>query len=239
MNHSEVRVLLGDYLEGDLELAERTRLDEHLPHCPRCAQELAELRATIGLLRALPDPEPPPGLAGAVMQRVDAGEATAPILLRAVRRLAEPRLAAPLAAGLAGLAVFAGLQAISPQRGIPSVGPLPTLAIQPPVHTSAVLPPGSAAFTSDRASDELQRFLQNPNALLDRFASLAEGRRERAIRDFANRVSPRDAERVKLRLEASGHRIAPLVMVYLTPARPQDPAPALSVMMTSAESPAR
>ena len=68
----------------------------------------AALRETVFLLRGLPDVEPPDDFGQAVMSRIASGEATAPIVLRAFRSLAQPRFAAPLAAGLIGLALSGG-----------------------------------------------------------------------------------------------------------------------------------
>jgi len=100
MNHQEVRKRLGDYLQGDLTLAQRALLDGHLDGCARCAEELRALRETIHLLRNLPPPATPSGLADRVMARVEAGEAEPrgwdrPV--RWLRALQPARLAAPLA----------------------------------------------------------------------------------------------------------------------------------------------
>lgn len=99
MSHQVLRDRLGDYLEGDLGTAERSAVDAHLAQCASCREELRGLRATVALLRSLPDPEPPADLAASVMARIDAERR--PALLR---RLDPPRVALALAAGLAGLA---------------------------------------------------------------------------------------------------------------------------------------
>jgi len=70
-----VRDRLGPYLEGDLPLQQRALVDAHLDVCPSCAEELKELRGTIGLLRSLPEIVPPSGLASGVIARIQAGEA--------------------------------------------------------------------------------------------------------------------------------------------------------------------
>ena len=74
MKHGEVRDRLGPYLEGDLPLQQRALVDAHLDACASCAEELKELRGTIGLLHSLPELEPPPGLARSVIARIQAGE---------------------------------------------------------------------------------------------------------------------------------------------------------------------
>jgi hypothetical protein len=103
MTDTHVRDRLGDHLEGDLSLDERSRVDAHLADCAECADELRELRATIHLLRGLPDPEPPARLTAEVMRRIEAGEGSEPRVVRLFRRAGEPRFAAALAAGIAGL----------------------------------------------------------------------------------------------------------------------------------------
>ncbi len=47
MIHNRARKLLGDYLEGDLELDQRARVDGHLDECEECAREARELRQTV------------------------------------------------------------------------------------------------------------------------------------------------------------------------------------------------
>jgi hypothetical protein len=101
---------LGDYLEGDLSLEERELVDAHMAGCTACADELRELRATVGLLRGLPDPEPPALLTAEVMRRIEAGEGTEARVVQLFRRAAEPRFAAALAAGIAGLVLVTTIQ---------------------------------------------------------------------------------------------------------------------------------
>ncbi|MEE8167024.1 MAG: anti-sigma factor, partial [Myxococcota bacterium] len=74
MNHADVKHHLADYLEGDLPLDERARVDAHLDGCPECAQEVNEMLQTIRLLHLLPEPETPPMIAANVMRRIRAGE---------------------------------------------------------------------------------------------------------------------------------------------------------------------
>jgi hypothetical protein len=106
---THVRDRLGDHLEGDLSLDERSRVDAHLARCTECADELRELRATIGLLRGLPDPEPPARLTAEVMRRIETGEGSETRVVQLFRRVLEPRFAAALAAGIAGLMLFTSL----------------------------------------------------------------------------------------------------------------------------------
>ena len=110
MNCARVRSHLGDHLEGDLVLRMRTRVDEHLGRCASCARELSELRSTVGLLRSLPAPRPPAELATEVMRRIGAGEGRTQQTPAVIRRLFGPRVAAALAAGLAGFAIFSSVE---------------------------------------------------------------------------------------------------------------------------------
>jgi anti-sigma factor RsiW len=103
VTHSEIRAQLSDYLDRDLHAAQRSQLEAHLESCPDCRTDLAELSATVALLRRLPDPEPAPELASLVMRRIARGEGRESRVVVWLRRAAEPRFVAPLAAGLAGL----------------------------------------------------------------------------------------------------------------------------------------
>lgn len=62
MKHSDwesQRERLSAYLDGELSPAERDELDAHLRDCEQCQRELAALRQTRALLRALPTPALP------------------------------------------------------------------------------------------------------------------------------------------------------------------------------------
>jgi hypothetical protein len=110
VNCARARSHLGDHLEGDLELRLRARVDAHLGDCAHCAQELKELRSTVALVRSLPTPEPPTELAGEVMQRIEAGEGRTRRSAVILRNVFDPRVAAALAAGLAGFAIATSVE---------------------------------------------------------------------------------------------------------------------------------
>ena len=112
MNCAQVRAHLGDHLEGDLDGSVRAQVDGHLEACPNCANELQELRSTVALVRSLPDLAAPVGLADAVMRRIEDGEGRRQRLSFSVRRWIDPRLALPLAAGVAGILFYAGMNEI-------------------------------------------------------------------------------------------------------------------------------
>ena len=120
MKHSEFRARLSEYLERDLIPEERARIETHLETCAGCACELRELRATVSLLRRLPEPGHPPGLGDAVMAQIAQG-ARRPISLHVLlRRAAEPRFAASLAAALAGFILL--VQAVGREIPVPMGG---------------------------------------------------------------------------------------------------------------------
>lgn len=124
MKCAKARAHLGDHLEGDLELPDRREVDLHLAACPDCRRELSELRSTVALLRALPDPQPPEGLVASVMQRIDAGETRVARMPLPLRRVCDPRVAAPLAAGIAGLVLFATMEGAGPLPIADANGPV-------------------------------------------------------------------------------------------------------------------
>jgi anti-sigma factor RsiW len=129
VTHSEIRAHLSEYLERDLDPDRRSRIAAHLESCTSCQSELQELRSTISLLRRLPEPGHPRGLADAVLARV-AQDARGPARVhRLVLRLSEPRFAAALAAGIAGLLLL--VQGGPPDRSESAAGPVGTIASVP------------------------------------------------------------------------------------------------------------
>ena len=51
--------MLSEYIDGELEAGARAALEEHLAGCPTCAEELESLRATVLMLRRMPEVEAP------------------------------------------------------------------------------------------------------------------------------------------------------------------------------------
>ena len=112
----------------------------HLAECPECAEELRELESTVTLLRRLPEATVPPAFAASVMARVRAGEAEPGGLLHWLRALATPAFAVPLAAGLAGLVLFAGLRDGPFQRPGAEPEPVARVAVSEPLPELALGP---------------------------------------------------------------------------------------------------
>lgn len=229
MNHQRARRLLGDHLDGGLAAADRTALDAHLGECPECAREATELRRLVALLRSLPEPGAPAGLVESVMRRVETGEARPPRLLDGLRSFAEPRLGLALAAGIAGLLLFASLE--NPHLGL--LGSVAGGLAQPERRPSVALPPatdvqtaGIAAFAAgpradarpilriaaasqrDRELDRLlDRVFDDPEAFFARLDASSGNRR--VLARLAERAARRgDGVGVAGRLLSTGHPVA-------------------------------
>ena len=132
MNHAEARSQMADYLEAELDLTKRALLDAHLDACESCSREFGEMRATIALLRGLPDPEPAPFLVESVMRRIREGEGSLGFggrLREWIGTLASPQIALPATALGLGLLMAAGV--LDP-RMLPGIGE--TLAPAPAVR---------------------------------------------------------------------------------------------------------
>lgn len=76
MIHARLRRQLSEHLDGTLGARARQRVERHLAGCEDCRLELADLRATVALLRSLPAVEEPEYLATRILARVEAGEAS-------------------------------------------------------------------------------------------------------------------------------------------------------------------
>ncbi|MEB3330151.1 MAG: zf-HC2 domain-containing protein [Candidatus Sericytochromatia bacterium] len=96
------------HLEQDLEAWEAGALTAHLAACPACRQQLAQLEATVALLRACPPPSPPAALGQMVQAALAAADGAPPAPLR-VRAPGPPthrgRVWSHLLAGFGGAAV--------------------------------------------------------------------------------------------------------------------------------------
>ena len=67
----EVRALLSDYVDDELDPQDRRRIDEHVGFCPRCRTALANLRLTLDRLRGLSkSPRQDAGDAEAAVERI-------------------------------------------------------------------------------------------------------------------------------------------------------------------------
>lgn len=84
---------LPEYPDGDLPAWGKRWLKSHVPGCPACRQELAELRQVMAALEAVPAPDPPPEFWGEfsrelhlkLVQAAQEGQAPAPASPRRFR----------------------------------------------------------------------------------------------------------------------------------------------------------
>ena len=63
---SELVEIVTDYLEGTLPAAELARLRNHLTSCDGCQAHIAQMRATVRVLRSAPEEDASPALADAL-----------------------------------------------------------------------------------------------------------------------------------------------------------------------------
>lgn len=68
MDCSEALPLLHEYLDGSLDLQEKTALKAHLTGCPACRRRLQQLEKVEALLAAWPAPQTPDGLTERIMR---------------------------------------------------------------------------------------------------------------------------------------------------------------------------
>lgn len=199
MTHAEVRAGLGDYLEGDLPLDRRALIDAHLDACPACAAHLATLRATVDALRALEDPEPPPGLAAAVLARIEAGEGRPSALARWLDLLPQAlrtRIATPVL-----VLASAALVALWLRPGLPPTAPAPARPTLEEALGGRRLVGASSA--PDAAADErpagprvppdaLDEALRDPESVVRATESLDEADRDAWLAGLAQQAGSRE-----------------------------------------------
>jgi Putative zinc-finger len=121
MNCEEIKDLLSEYLDGELDQRERKLVEEHLENCPGCAEELDGLKDCLKNLGSLKNVEPPPDFLSQVHTRLEYQSA----FKTAIKKIIFPiRFKIPLeVAGLAAAAVLiVYLLNISPEKQ--SVPPL-------------------------------------------------------------------------------------------------------------------
>ncbi len=199
MKHSEVHAQLGDYLEGDLPIARRALVDAHIDECPACEVRLSQLRATVDLLRSLGDPEPPPGLANAVVVRLAAGEGQPSGLATLLDRIPRPiraRLATPMIVLASAAVVFLWLRP-GPEASPPVVpsleqdlrrSPLVGSPTAPETPQAAdALPAGPAV-----APEDLDRALRDPASLVQATAALNGAQRDAWLAALAQQAGSRE-----------------------------------------------
>jgi anti-sigma factor RsiW len=138
-DHRELRPLLGAYLLGGLDSADRTRAEHHLGGCRDCEQELARLAPVAGMLSRLREREEP----------ALAGPMSADLLPSLVDKAGRERRALHRRTILAAVAVAVAV--IAAVIAMPRIGSAPerpaaaTVALRPAAGYDTV---GSATLTA-------------------------------------------------------------------------------------------
>lgn len=228
MNHADVRARMADYLEGHLALTDRALLDAHLDGCNECAREIAEIRATIAVLRGLPEPRVPGDFTANVMRRIRAGEAEPGWLERLAsfsRDLGLSRALAPASA----VALSVGLALWAQQAGVISMG-RPQDADRLAQQTAAAIPRADAqsnrGSTPTANTDAMQLAGMVPTRNGDPAGSdarnqIGEHRAGGAAPSVGFQIVLLDGHRPPYVLEAGGHGVvAPMPWQIQQPATP-------------------
>jgi len=82
MRCDEVKNLLSNYIENDIEEKIKKSMDEHLAICANCAKELRSLKGMISELKSVPEVEPPPYFLEGVRARLEEPSALTKLLRR-------------------------------------------------------------------------------------------------------------------------------------------------------------
>src|SRR3990172_383912 len=108
--HEAARAQFSALIDGVLTAAEAAEVEAHVAGCPACRAVLAQLRATVTLVREVEPVQIPDGFAAAVRGRLEQLSAAPPQSTWSRWRLALPRLAWSwkTAAAAASLALVAG-----------------------------------------------------------------------------------------------------------------------------------
>jgi hypothetical protein len=142
---------LSEYLDGELDNAQRAELEAHLASCDACRTTLAELRWVVGRARAM-DERPPardlwPGIAGRI------GLSTDELAVRRARRRISFTVPQLIAAGVALIAVSVGTaRLVSHKASTP--GPTASVGSRLPAVQAALW--SKADSSADQELDELR-----------------------------------------------------------------------------------
>ncbi|SDK83667.1 Anti-sigma-K factor RskA [Lentzea albidocapillata subsp. violacea] len=127
---SDLHTLTGVYAMNALSDSERAEFEAHLPRCPSCAQEVAELQATAASLGTAAEVAPPARLRAQVLTGVQATrqlppEATAPeaaVFVLPTRNRWLVRTSVLAAAASVLVAVVVGVQAVQARSELDALG---------------------------------------------------------------------------------------------------------------------
>ncbi|HET7600909.1 MAG TPA: anti-sigma factor [Gemmatimonadales bacterium] len=165
MMHDPWTDKLSEYLDGDLDAAERAALERHLAACPACRTTLADLRRVVERARTLPAPAPAADLWAGIARRIGerAPSATRPWhrVTFSLPQLAAATIVAAVASGAGGwwLATRAPDRPALPPGQPAAVSPAPAPLTQAAWRTAE---PKYAA-----AVEDLERVLAQGRSTLD------------------------------------------------------------------------
>ena len=158
---------LSAYLDGELEAAERVRVEAHLEGCAECRAVLDDLRRLVRRERALDDRPPGRDLWPGIEARIASASTADVVPLESRRRrisFSVPQLAA---AALALMTLSSGIAATAVRGGF---GPRPAVSVpsETGVRAVGVSLPGQAGLDSyDAAISDLQQVLETRRPQLD------------------------------------------------------------------------
>ncbi|KPK57959.1 MAG: hypothetical protein AMS21_10965 [Gemmatimonas sp. SG8_38_2] len=163
---------LSDYLDGELNAAERAELEEHLSGCSECSAVLEQLRQVVARAQSLEDRAPESDLWSGVAERIGAVSSVSDLdehRRRKHERLSERRFTISLpqlvAASVALMVLSAGSAWIVSRSGsAASEGVTPTAANGAGLVADA---PAQLATSYDAAVLQLERILEESRSRLD------------------------------------------------------------------------
>lgn len=163
MTHETWRDRLSEYVDGELSVAEREAVDQHVSQCAECRAAVDELRRVVARAHTLDDRAPDRDLWTGIASRLEQRPGVADLEQRRTRRRVSFSVPQLLAAGLA-LMLLSGASVwllLAPAGSAPATS---TVAVNSPVGEAAVAAamPGYQAAASD-----LQRVLADLRDRLD------------------------------------------------------------------------
>lgn len=150
---------LSEYLDDELEAAERAAIEVHLHDCEECRADLAELAAVTARARMLPDAAPARNLWTAIEERITTPRPLRPAFTRRRFAFTMPQL---IAASLALMIVSGGMVWLARLGGDRTDFPAIMGELPDPVRPANF---GDAAF--DQAVTDLQQTLAAGRGRLD------------------------------------------------------------------------
>lgn len=142
---------LSEYLDSELDHAEKTALESHLATCETCAATLAELRRVAARAHALDERPPARDLWPGIAERI--GVSTDDLAVRRTRRRISFTVPQLVAAGIALIAVSAGVARLAWNHAAAPSDAAATLSRLPAMETAVWVKADSSA---DQEVDELR-----------------------------------------------------------------------------------